>query len=71
MGKTIYDLELHEELVADEYTIIMRVPGGWIYNIKHFTRGEHRVDDRSIPEQRYYSSVFVPFNNDKQPPKHG
>ena len=29
--KTIYDLELHEELYTNN-VIVVRVPGGWIYH---------------------------------------
>ena len=48
----IYELKLHEELVIDKglFTIvIVRVAGGWIYN---------------ITRNNIANTVFVPFHND-------
>jgi hypothetical protein len=58
--KSIYELELFEELVYyrdgdkfDPYTnTIVRVPGGWIFKFKE-------------PGTRY-STCFVPFDNEFQ-----
>jgi len=49
--KTIYELELHEELriVPDLY--IIRVPGGWIYCTTN-------------DNLNFASSTFVPYNNE-------
>jgi len=61
-SKSIYDMELHEELIADPITEklgvegsefeclplrVLRVPGGWIYYNIYATQG----------------GVFVPFDN--------
>ena len=32
--KSVYDLELHEATVVDDYTHAVRVPGGWIYQFQ-------------------------------------
>lgn len=29
--KTIYELDLHESLEIEDGIVVMRVPGGWIY----------------------------------------
>jgi len=29
--KTIYELELHESVEIEDGIVVMRVPGGWIY----------------------------------------
>ena len=49
--KTIYDLELHEDILIHNLLNVVRVPGGWMY--------ENIRDER-------LSSVFVPFNNEFQ-----
>lgn len=61
-NKSIYDMRLHEELIAEEQTDlingefkciplrIMRVPGGWIYYHPYITN----------------QGMFVPFNNEFQ-----
>lgn len=52
MEKTIYDLELHEEmeLVTEDFIYkIIRVPGGWIYKAYGSTM------------------VFVPFHGEFDP----
>ncbi len=28
----LFKLELHETLRVDKYTVVLRVPGGWIYD---------------------------------------
>jgi hypothetical protein len=54
----IYKMELHEreEIKHREglYMIIIRVPGGWIYEEYHCFN------------QKMLTSVFVPFNNEFQ-----
>lgn len=50
--KSIYDLELHED-IQEPFMIIRRVPGGWIYEVWN-------EQDNSI------SCCFVPFNNEFQ-----
>jgi hypothetical protein len=53
-GKTIYNLELHEDLTLDnERTVVKRVAGGWLYS-------------QQIPECNLYEVVFVPYNNEFQ-----
>ena len=47
--KTIYDLELHEDLLIHGLLNVVRVPGGWIYE---------SLSDGDV------SAVFVPFNNE-------
>jgi hypothetical protein len=53
-GKTIYNLELHEDLILDnERTVVKRVAGGWLYS-------------QQIRECNLYEVVFVPYNNEFQ-----
>lgn len=52
--KTIYDLELHETLRTDFDVVIMRVPGGWIY------------DCWDIENDEFKQGVFIPFSNEFQ-----
>lgn len=56
-GKSIYDMELNEELLADPITDgsfeclplrILRVPGGWLYYNMYVSN----------------TGVFVPFDNE-------
>ena len=47
--KTIYDLDLHDEIQICAATYCMRVPGGWIYTI-------------ITPSGT--TSAFVPFNSE-------
>ncbi len=47
----IYDLKLHEEYGIDNNTMVMRVPGGWIYT-SSYENGTGGTD---------MSSCFVPF----------
>lgn len=58
--KTIYDLELHENLEIRNSLIVERVPGGW--NYKYFT-GTLNGDDI---EWTIFQIVFVPYNNEFQ-----
>lgn len=51
MSKTIYDLELHEN-IQEIGLDITRVPGGWIY----------RVWDYANPTFVPYSEEFLPRN---------
>jgi hypothetical protein len=50
--RSIYHMSLHEKLVVDDNWIVMRVPGGWIYNVMY--AGVESV-----------SSVFVPWSDPK------
>ena len=57
-NKTIYDLELHEQLTIHEteltMTIVMKVHGGWIY--KQF--------DPNLDDESYWilnQQIFVPY----------
>ena len=50
--KTIYDLELHESLNTDFGIVIMRVPGGWIY------------DCWDIEKDQFKQGTFVAFDNE-------
>jgi len=52
--KSVYDLKLHEEVWLDNYTVVKRVPGGWIYQF------------RFPPPEGCDIGVFVPFDNDFQ-----
>ena len=45
MDKDLYELKLHEEMIIDGETSVMRVPGGWIYTFRLYTA----------------TSVFVPL----------
>lgn len=53
-NKSIYDLKLHESTSLPCGTYIMRVPGGWIYN----------VWDSATDTPR--SGTFVPYDNEFQ-----
>lgn len=58
-NKSVYDLALHEQTVAHDgslFTQALRVPGGWIYT--SFDKSTHIM-----------GSVFVPWNNEYQPPQ--
>ena len=61
--KKIYDLKLHEEMKITGHgidTSILRVPGGWIYNL--LTREQNVADSDNA---KWYSNVvFVPFSNE-------
>lgn len=54
-GKTIYNLELHECLsVSDDCIVgVMRVPGGWIYEV-NFTSssGVENTNHVFVPEDK-------------------
>ena len=50
MEKTIYTMKLHEEIVINDWTTILRVAGGWVYT-QHISRN-------------CYQSNFVPFNKE-------
>ena len=52
MGKTIYELSLHEKLELDTHTTVMRVPGGWIYTNYFGVQGFY-----------HENSTFVPYSN--------
>jgi hypothetical protein len=54
--KSIYDLKLHEWMQVDEYLIITRVPGGWIYEYRR-------------PSVNILEPVFVPYSNEFNPAK--
>jgi hypothetical protein len=53
MEKTLYTLELHESI--EEFgIIIIRVPGGWLY------------DAWDMKTDEFKQGIFVPFNNEFQ-----
>lgn len=52
--KSIYELDLHEEIDICNGTHIMRVPGGWRY-----------LDINSAPGSQ--SSIFVSYNDEFHP----
>ena len=52
MKKTIYDLKLHETLEISGGMVIMRVPGGWLYDCWDYDKSE------------YKQGTFVPFSNE-------
>ena len=61
--RKLYEMKLHESLeVGDAYTYILRVPGGWLYNLT----GEYVQDERGGGEYLYLPPVFVPFNSEFQ-----
>jgi hypothetical protein len=49
----LYEMELHDIIKFTKHLIVIRVPGGWIYN---------RIADNA--ENISISSVFVPFNDE-------
>ena len=55
MGKSIYNMKLHETITIDTFLDILRVPGGWIYFTYH-ENGSTGILDTT-------TSTFVPFNN--------
>lgn len=65
MDKTIYDLELHEEIViepGESRIAVRRVPGGWLYIVFSWVQS---VSEGSGWEPS--TSTFVPFHNEFQP----
>lgn len=55
--KNIYNLGLHEQLtIINNHYSVLRVPGGWIYDIPVQEIGRDIV----------WNSVFVPFSNEFQ-----
>lgn len=54
--KSIYNMKLHE-VFDDDNTTIIRVPGGWIYNL-WFTDGI---------EREIHNSLFIPYNTEFHP----
>ena len=54
MIKDIYKLKLHECTVIDNSISVMRVPGGWIYDMWN--------NDTDNPK----AGTFVPFDNEFQ-----
>jgi len=62
--KCIYDLKLHETIVA-EGQAVTRVPGGWIYILLGVDIDKHNsILAQPVP-------VFVPFNDEFDPHKNG
>ena len=49
---SIYGLKLHEYMIINNFWVVLRVPGGWIYM-------EQRAGQSN-------SGVFVPFDNEFQ-----
>ena len=60
MGKSIYDMKLHERREHRNYDI-MRVPGGWIYE-RYIIEGSgnHKRDI-------FTAMVFIPYNDEFHP----
>lgn len=56
----LYTMALHEEIAVDAggYTVVMRVPGGWIYKIH-----QPRIDYDNLQ----LTTVFVPFHKEYMP----
>ena len=50
--KTLYNLELHESLSTPFGIVIMRVPGGWLYDC-----WDTEVD-------KFKEGTFVPYNDE-------
>lgn len=50
--KSIYELKLHEETIPDPWVRVLRVPGGWIYQIL------------CPPNEGTDLGIFVPFHNE-------
>lgn len=51
-AKELYGLKLHESMRLSNGTVIMRVPGGWIYDCWDCEVGTSKA------------GTFVPFNNE-------
>ena len=64
--KTIYDLEILEELKIpskfDKEVFVMRVPGGWMFTTVVTTVEEEHNSER-------VSTVFVPLTGEETPKK--
>ena len=62
MSKSIYDLELHEELLIAEsqnkQTVVTRVPGGWLYSISN------AISQKDGNYATNSTVTFVPLNNE-------
>ena len=60
--KTIYDLELHEEINITDTLIVQRVPGGW--NYKYY---RYKFDrNHESWEEELSQIVFVRYHNEFQ-----
>ncbi|MCP5006907.1 MAG: hypothetical protein GY941_23615 [Planctomycetes bacterium] len=59
--KDIYKMKFHDEIEFETgafgETVILRVPGGWIYDFTKFGGGE---DNYTVSR----STTFVPFSNE-------
>ncbi|MHA2181077.1 MAG: hypothetical protein ACXAAH_06620 [Promethearchaeota archaeon] len=55
MENILYELGLHETVKAKEGFIIMRVPGGWIYDCWDFNTDSFK------------SGTFVPYDDEFKP----
>ena len=55
----IYDMNIHES-ISFAYGTVIRVPGGWIYNVETFD-----INDKSVN----VSACFVRFDNEFQQKK--
>lgn len=58
----IYKMKLHETLKISDDTWVLRVPGGWIYEVEVNMSAEESHGNTS-------RIVFVPFNNEFQQKK--
>lgn len=56
----LYQMNLFDELVLDANRIVLRVPGGWIFEYHRSDFEYHRSD---------VVTCFVPFNNEFQEQK--
>lgn len=61
MNEEIYDMRLHQEFSPTNKLRIMRVPGGWLYTIRH----EDPMGSVKDPAQ--YTTTFVRYHNEFQP----
>lgn len=50
---SVYDLELHEGLVADFGIFIMRVPSGWIYDCWDFEKDCFKKGGVYVPDMNH------------------
>lgn len=60
MPKTIYDLELHEEMSLSNTLVVMRVPGGWVYSYGYV---DSLADNQGVGKLvvKTGACIFVPY----------
>lgn len=65
--KEIYDLDLGETYyppTAVTGTNIMRVPGGWIFNMITIMFGQYDNQGQYMGDQHKTSSIFIPYSDE-------